>query len=236
MWSYLMWFTALTIKLYLHRWVGFQFPINASHEQRQTSHLIYTFRFWQEKWGFVRDLFLLQLLGRHYLIMHCMHCSSCCQLTGIKKINRTATFAGVHSFLLGWRINWGGIIRDVESLSLCCYVGRERGCWWIMQRICGVNPDSGLANSNIGLAGQSHGKVWRGESSLTKCVIMWHWIWTPVQLEDERWQVDNKKMQWPRIWQKSRSWSWITLHCIVSLDSSLIINYLYLYFKCTMGE
>ena len=171
MWSYLMWFTALTIKLYLHRWVGFQFPINASHEQRQTSHLIYTFRFWQEKWGFVRDLFLLQLLGRHYLIMHCMHCSSCCQLTGIKKINRTATVAGVHSFLLGWWIYWGRIIREGEFVIVLLW-------WGWGERLLVNYAENMRSQSGFRISEFQHWiggtKPWQSLTRRAKFDEMWH--------------------------------------------------------------
>ena len=95
------------------------FPISYQGNPRQTSYftniLIDIYSDCDKKG---EDLFLLQLLCRHYLATvvgsPALHCSSCCQLTGIKKINRTATFAGVHSFLLGCRINWGRIIRDGE--------------------------------------------------------------------------------------------------------------------------
>ena len=88
------------------------FPISDQRKPRATSN--FTFNIYIQiltRKVRICQGFVLVAVVRSPLFSNCcgfpcmLHCSSCCQLTGIQKINRTATFAGVHSFLLGWRIN-----------------------------------------------------------------------------------------------------------------------------------
>ena len=158
-----------------------------------------------------------------------LHCSSRCQLTGIKKINRTATVAGVHSFLLGWRINWGGIIRDGEFvIVLLWWPGGER---LLVNYAENMRSQSGFRISEF--------QHWIGgtkpRQSLTrraKFDEMWHVALDLDPCSFRGWKITSNK--------KCNDHQHLAEDKVVHIIVSLIINCLncecILYFECTMGE